>query len=62
MKKDRISEVYTEFENSYKGKSKEEMEKLALEIDNVKKFIDGKEIVKIITIQSKIVKIVVIEK
>ena len=39
--------------------SKEEMEKLALEIDNVKKFIDGKEIVKIITIQSKIVNIVV---
>ena len=37
----------------------EEMEKLALEIDNVKKFIDGKEIVKIITIQSKIVNIVV---
>lgn len=42
--------------------SKEEMEKLALEIDNVKKFIDGKEIVKIITIQSKIVNIVVKEK
>lgn len=42
--------------------SKEEMEKLALEIDNVKKFIDGKEIVKIITIQAKIVNIVVKEK
>ena len=42
--------------------SKEELEKLALEIDNVKKFIDGKEIVKIITIQSKIVNIVVKEK
>ena len=42
--------------------SKEEMEKLALEIENVKKFIDGKEIVKIITIQSKIVNIVVKEK
>ena len=28
MKKDRISEVYTEFENSYKGKSKEEMDKV----------------------------------
>ena len=39
--------------------SKEEMEKLALEIDNVKKFIDGKEIVKIIIIQSKIVNIVI---
>lgn len=38
---------------------KEEMEKLALEIDNVKKFIDGKEIVKIIIIPSKIVNIVV---
>lgn len=38
---------------------KEEMEKLALEIDNVKKFIDGKEIVKIIIIQSKIVNIVI---
>ncbi len=39
--------------------SKEDMEKLALEIDNVKKFIEGKEIIKIITIQSKIVNIVV---
>ncbi len=39
--------------------SKEEMEALALEIDNVKKFIDGKEIVKIIVIQSKIVNIVI---
>ena len=39
--------------------SKEEMEKLAIEIDNVKKFIEGKEIVKIITIQSKIVNIVI---
>lgn len=39
--------------------SKEDMEKLALNIDNVKRFIEGKEIVKIIVIQSKIVNIVV---
>ena len=38
---------------------KEEMEKIAVNIENVKKFIEGKEIVKIITIQSKIVNIVV---
>ena len=37
----------------------EEMEKLAKEIDNVKNFIDGKEIVKVITIPKKIVNIVV---
>ena len=41
------------------GTSEEDMEKIAVEIDNVKKFIDGKEIVKIITIQNKIVNIVV---
>ena len=40
MKKDRISEVYTEFENSYKGKSKEEMDKV---VSDLEKEIVGKE-------------------
>ena len=35
------------------------MEKLAKEIDNVKTFIDGKEIVKVITVPKKLVNIVV---
>ncbi len=39
--------------------SKEEMERLALEIENVKKNIDGKEIVKIITVPKKLVNIVI---
>ena len=39
--------------------SKEEMEKLAMGIENVKNFIDGKEIVKIITVPKKLVNIVV---
>lgn len=39
--------------------SKEEMERLSLELENVKKNIEGKEIVKIITIPSKLVNIVV---
>lgn len=39
--------------------SKEEMESLAKEIDNVKKSIEGKEIVKIITIPKKMVNIVI---
>ena len=39
--------------------SKEEMENLAKEIDNVKTYIDGKEIVKIITVPKKLVNIVV---
>ena len=39
--------------------SKEEMEALALEIENVKKYIDGKEIVKVITIPKKLVNIVI---
>ena len=30
--------------------SEEEMQKLAMEIDNVKKYLEGKEIVKVITI------------
>lgn len=42
MKKDRISEVYTEFENSYKGKSKEEMDKV---VSDLEKEIAGKEAV-----------------
>ena len=42
-----------------KETSKQEMEKLAKENENVKKFIDGKEIVKIITIPGKLVNIVV---
>ncbi len=39
--------------------SKEEMEKLALDISNVKNYIDGKEIAKIVTIPKKLVSIVV---
>lgn len=39
--------------------SKEEMEELALKIENVKNYIDGKEIVKIVTIPQKLVSIVV---
>jgi leucyl-tRNA synthetase len=39
--------------------SKEEMESLAMSIENVKKNIEGKEIVKVITIPSKLVNIVV---
>ncbi|MCM1370779.1 MAG: leucine--tRNA ligase [Clostridium sp.] len=39
--------------------SKEEIEHLAFELDNVKKYIDGKEIVKVITIPKKLVNIVV---
>ena len=39
--------------------SKEEMESLAKEIDNVKTHIEGKEIVKVIVIKGKIVNIVV---
>jgi len=37
----------------------EEMEKLALEIDNVKAFTEGKEIVKVIVVPKKLVNIVV---
>ncbi|MEG0826552.1 MAG: leucine--tRNA ligase [Bacilli bacterium] len=39
--------------------SDEEMEKIAVEIDNVKNFIDGKKILKIITISKKMVNIVI---
>lgn len=39
--------------------TKEEMEKLAFQIENVKTFTDGKEIVKVITIPKKLVNIVV---
>ncbi len=39
--------------------SKEEMERLAREIDNVKKFIEGKEIVKVIVVPKKLVNIVI---
>ena len=42
--------------------SNEEMESLAFTIENVKKFVDGKEIVKVIVIPSKMVNIVVKEK
>ena len=41
------------------GASKEEMEALALENENVKKFTEGKEIVKVIAIPNKLVNIVV---
>ena len=39
--------------------SKEEMEKLALESENVKKYTEGKEIIKVITVPKKLVNIVV---
>ena len=39
--------------------SKEDMEKLALDIPNVKNFTDGKEIIKIIVVPKKLVNIVV---
>ena len=39
--------------------SKEEMETLAKELDNVKKYIDGKEIIKVITVPKKLVNIVI---
>jgi leucyl-tRNA synthetase len=39
--------------------SKDEMEKIAKEIDNVKKYIEDKEIVKVITVPQKLVNIVV---
>lgn len=42
--------------------SKEEMESLAFTIENVQKFVEGKEIVKVIIIPSKMVNIVVKEK
>ena len=42
-----------------KGLSKEEMEKLAFENENVKKFIEGKEIKKVIVVPGKLVNIVV---
>jgi len=42
-----------------KGTAKEEMEKLAFENENVKKFIEGKEIKKIISVPDKLVNIVV---
>ncbi|WP_319369876.1 leucine--tRNA ligase [uncultured Ilyobacter sp.] len=42
-----------------RGTSKEELEKMALEMENVKKHIDDKKIVKIIVIPEKIVNIVV---
>ncbi len=42
-----------------KSSSKEEMEKIAKEIPNVKVFIDNKEIIKIITVLGKLVNIVV---
>ena len=39
--------------------SEDEMKSLALEIDNVKTFTDGKEIVKVIVVPKKLVNIVV---
>ena len=44
------------FHNIY---TKEEMEKLALDIENVKNHIEGKEVVKVIVIPKKLVNIVV---
>jgi leucyl-tRNA synthetase len=43
-----------------KGTAKEEMEKLAFENENVKKFIEGKEIKKIISVPDKLLNIVVV--
>ncbi len=42
-----------------KGTSKEQMEKLAFENENVKKFVDGKEVKKVIIVPDKLVNIVV---
>jgi len=42
-----------------KGTTKEEMEKLAFENENVKKFIEGKEVKKVISVPDKLVNIVV---
>ena len=42
-----------------RGTSKEIVEKLALEIENVKKHIEGKTLVKVIVVPEKIVNIVV---
>ena len=42
--------------------SKEEMESIALNQENVKKYIDGNEIVKIITVQNRLVNIVIKER
>ncbi|MES2961230.1 MAG: leucine--tRNA ligase [Pseudomonadota bacterium] len=42
-----------------KGTAKEEMEKLAFENENVKKFIEGKEVKKVISVPDKLVNIVV---
>jgi len=39
--------------------TKEEMEKLSKELDNVKKYIEGKEIIKIVTVPKKLVNIVI---
>ena len=39
--------------------SEDEMKEIAMELENVKKFIEGKEIVKVITIAKKLVNIVV---
>ena len=39
--------------------SKEEMETLSKELDNVKKYIENKEIIKIITVPKKLVNIVI---
>ena len=43
-----------------KGLSKEELEKVAFENDNVKKFLEGKEIKKVIVVPDKLVNIVVV--
>ena len=41
------------------GISKDDAEKLALESEKAKKFIDGKEIVKVIVVPNKLVNVVV---
>jgi leucyl-tRNA synthetase len=43
-----------------KGITKEEMEKLAFENENVKKFIEGKEVKKVISVPDKLVNIVIV--
>lgn len=64
--KDQEYEMVVQVNGKVRGKmmvatdtAKEEMEELAQQLDNVKKFIEGKEIIKIIVVPKKLVNIVV---
>ena len=64
--KDQEYEMVVQVNGKVRGKmmvatdtSKEEMEELAKQLDNVKKFTEGKEIVKTIVVPKKLVNIVV---